>query len=95
MDSDETGIMMKFVTYEKAMELTRNMGLRRLQWVSHVMRMKEERVPKRALLGSVEGRGPVGSPSRRWLDAVDRDVEMQELQMVGRGQKHGGIGMKR
>jgi len=43
------------------------------------MRMKEERVPKRALLRSMEGRGPVGSPRRRWLDAVDRDVEMQEM----------------
>jgi len=61
------------------MELTRNVGLRRLQWVGHVMRIKEERVPKRALLGSMEGRGPVGRPRRRWLDAVDRDVEMQEL----------------
>ena len=55
------------------------MGLRRLQWVGHVMRMKEERAHKRALVGSMEGRGPVGSPRRRWLDAVDRNVDMQEL----------------
>jgi len=50
------------------------MGLRRLQWVGHVM-MMEERVPKKALLGSTEGRGPVGRPRGRWLDAVDRDTK--------------------
>jgi hypothetical protein len=59
----------------KAVELTRNMGLRRFQWVGHVMRMEEERVPKKALLGYTEGRGPVGRPRRRWLDAVDRDAK--------------------
>jgi hypothetical protein len=51
------------------------MGLRRLQWVGHVMRMKEERVPKKALLGSTEERGPVGRPRGRWLDAMDRDAK--------------------
>jgi hypothetical protein len=51
------------------------MGLRRLQWVGHVMRMEEERVPKKAPLGSTEGRGPVGRSRRRWLDAVDRDAK--------------------
>jgi len=33
----------------KEMELTRNIRLRRVQWVSHVMRMKDERVLKKAL----------------------------------------------
>ena len=57
------------------MELIRNIRLRRLQWVGHVMRMKDERVPKKALKGYREGRRPVGSPRGRWLDKVDRDVE--------------------
>ena len=35
----------------KEMELTKNIRLRRLQWVGHVMGMKEERVPRRALHG--------------------------------------------
>jgi hypothetical protein len=51
------------------------MGLRRLQWVGHVLRMKVERVPKKALLGAMEGRGPVGRSRRRWLAAVDRDAK--------------------
>jgi hypothetical protein len=49
------------------------------------MRMKEERVTKKAMKGYIEGRRAFGRPRGRWLDAVDRDVEMQELEKVGRG----------
>jgi hypothetical protein len=56
------------------MELTRSIRLRGLQWVGHVMRMKDERVPKKVLKGYTEARRPVG-PRGRWLDAVDRDGE--------------------
>jgi hypothetical protein len=49
------------------------MGLRRLHWLGHVMTVKEQSVPKKALKGYTEGRGPVGRPRGRWLDAVDRD----------------------
>ena len=38
------------------MELTRNIRLRRLQWMGHGMRMKEEGV---ALKGYIEGKRPV------------------------------------
>jgi hypothetical protein len=37
--------------FYKEMELVRNIKLRRLQRVGHVMRMTEERVPKEALKG--------------------------------------------
>jgi len=50
----------------KEMELTRNIRLRVLQWVSWVMRMRDERVPKKALKGYREGRRPVGRPRGRW-----------------------------
>ena len=56
------------------MELTRSIRLRRLQCVGHVMRMEDERVPKKVLKGYTETRRPVG-PRGRWLDAVDRDGE--------------------
>jgi len=48
--------------------------LRRLQWLGHVMRMKDDRVPKKVLKGYTEAKRPVG-PRGRWLDAVDRDGE--------------------
>lgn len=37
------------------------------------MRIKDERVPKKALKEYREGRRPVGKPRGRWLDALDRD----------------------
>jgi hypothetical protein len=39
------------------------------------MKMKEERVPKKATNGYIEGRRPIGRPRGRWLDAVDRDAK--------------------
>ena len=50
------------------------------------MRMKEERVPKKALNGYIEGRRPVGRPRGSWSDAVDRDARrIHELEKVGTG----------
>jgi hypothetical protein len=48
----------------KELELARNISLRRLHWVGHVMRMKDDRVLKKALKEYVEGT-PVGRPGRR------------------------------
>ena len=56
------------------MELTRNVSLRRLQWVGHVMRMKDEKMPKKALKGYKEGKRSVGRHRGRWLNAADRDA---------------------
>jgi hypothetical protein len=38
-----------------------------------MMRVREERVPKKVLKGHVKGRRPVARSRGRWLDAVDRD----------------------
>jgi hypothetical protein len=46
------------------MKLTRNIKFRRLMRLGHVMRMKEERVPKEALKGYIEGRRPGGRPQK-------------------------------
>jgi hypothetical protein len=37
------------------------------------MRMNDEGVPKKALKGYTEGKRPFGRPTRRLIDAVDRD----------------------
>jgi len=39
------------------------------------MRMKDERVPKKAIKGYSEGSRPVGRPGGRWYDAADRDAK--------------------
>jgi hypothetical protein len=57
------------------MELTRNIRLRGVQWVGHVMRLKNERVLKKVLKEYIDGRIPAGRPIRRWLEAVGRDVK--------------------
>ena len=40
-----------------------------------MLRMKDERAPKKALKGYKEGRRPVGRPRGRWIDAVDKDAK--------------------
>jgi hypothetical protein len=66
------------------METTKNMRFGRLQWVDHVMKMKDEKGPKKTLKGFVEGRRPVGKHKKMdsWMG-----VELQELEKVGRGQR--------
>lgn len=65
VDWGETSIITKFVTLYKALELTSNIRLRRLQWVGHMTRMKNEGVPQNAPKGYLEGRGSVGRPRGR------------------------------
>ena len=56
---------MQFVIYTRKLELTRNIRLRGIQRVAHVIKMKDKRVPKKALKGYTEARRPVGRPRRR------------------------------
>jgi hypothetical protein len=48
---------------------------------------EDERVFKKTMKGERERRRPVVRPKGRWLDAEDRDAEMQELEKAGRGQR--------
>ena len=59
----------------KEIELTMNNRLRRLQWVGHLSRMKDERAPKEAFNGFIEGKRPVGRPRGRWIAAAEKDAE--------------------
>jgi len=38
-------------------------------------RMQDEKVPREALKGYIEGRKSVGRPRGRWLDEVDRNAK--------------------
>jgi hypothetical protein len=40
-----------------------------------MLRMSDEKAPKKALKGYVEGRRSVGRPRERWIDAVDRETK--------------------
>jgi hypothetical protein len=53
--------------------------IKRLEWADHIIRMEEERVPKKFRNGNFHTTRPVGRPRTRWADVVQRDV----LQLLG------------
>ena len=66
-------------------EIERN----RLRWYGHVMRMEENKQPKRYLLWKPEGKRPVGRPRKRWMEGVEvalgrRGASLREVEEAGR-----------
>jgi hypothetical protein len=53
--------------------------IRRLVWAGHIIRMGEERIPKKVLNGTFHNTRPVGRPRARWANVVQRDA----LQLLG------------
>jgi hypothetical protein len=53
--------------------------IRRLGWAGHIIRMEEERIPKRLLNGNSHTTRPVGRSRTSWADVVQRDA----LQLLG------------
>jgi hypothetical protein len=46
----------------------------RMRWAGHVARMGEKRNAYRLLVGKPEGKRPLGSPRRRWVDNIRMDL---------------------
>ena len=59
--------------------IVEDIKIRRLEWVGHIIRMEEERIPKKVLNGNFHTTRPVGRPRTRWADVVQRDA----LQLLG------------
>jgi hypothetical protein len=57
----------------------KDIKIRRIEWAGHIVRMEEERVPKKVLNGNFHTTRPVGKPRTRWGDVVQRDP----LQLLG------------
>jgi hypothetical protein len=47
---------------------------RRMRWAGHVSRMIEKRNPYRILVGESEGKRPLETEIRRWLDNIKMDL---------------------
>jgi hypothetical protein len=54
--------------------IVREIKSRRMRWVGQVARMGEGRGVYRVLVGSPEGKRPLGRPGRRWEDNIKLDV---------------------
>jgi len=59
--------------------IVEDIKIRRLEWAGHIIRMEEERIPKKVLNGNFHTTRPVGRPRTRWADVVQRDA----LQLLG------------
>ena len=56
----------------------------RLRLCGHVMRMEEDKMPKRYLMWKPEGKRPAGRPRKRWIDGVEatlgnKGISVQEV----------------
>jgi hypothetical protein len=45
-----------------------------MRWAGYVERMEENRNASRILVGKPEGKRPLGTPGRRWLDNIKMDL---------------------
>ena len=45
-----------------------------LRWAGHVARMPVDRIPRKVMLGQVDGRRPRGRPRLRWQDGIRDEV---------------------
>jgi hypothetical protein len=66
----------------KEPNIVEDIKIRRLQWAGHIIKMEEERIPKKKVRnGNLHTTRPVGRPRTRWVDVVQRDA----LQLLGTG----------
>jgi hypothetical protein len=56
--------------------------IRRLEWAGHIIRMEEERIPKKLLNGNFHTTKQVGRSRTKWADVVQRDA-LQLLETRG------------
>jgi len=55
--------------------LVTTVGITRLGWAGHIVRMQDNLPCKKITLDKPEGRRRVGRPNLRWMDGVMRDAE--------------------
>jgi hypothetical protein len=68
-------------------DIVNDVKLRRLQWAGHVIRMPEEKIPRKVMMGRLEGVRPIGRPRKRWMDRREGITEGEQLESAGAGQE--------
>jgi hypothetical protein len=66
-------------SFYKEPNIVEDIKIRRLGWAGHIIRMEEERIPKKVLNGNFLTTRSVGRPRTRWADVVQR----YGLQLLG------------
>jgi len=69
----------KLYSLYKEPKIVENIKIRRLEWEGHIIRMEEERIPKKVLNGNFHTTRSVGRPRTRWADVLQSDA----LQLLG------------
>lgn len=55
--------------------ITQKVAARRLEWLGHLARMPEHRLPQKCLFGWLPQPRPRGGPKKRWKDAIKSDLQ--------------------
>jgi hypothetical protein len=58
----------------KELNIVEDIIIKRLKWAGYIIRMEEERIPKKVLNENFHAARPVGRPRTRWVDVVQRDA---------------------
>lgn len=77
LDGDRWRIRYNEEIYDmyKDIKVTTFIKIQRLQWAGHLIRMDENRIPKKVLQQTIYGKRRRGKPKRRWEEAVREDAE--------------------
>ncbi|GFT09949.1 putative endonuclease-reverse transcriptase [Trichonephila clavipes] len=67
---------LKLYKIYKQPDIVKFVKLQRLKWVGHLARMNEDRCCKRIFLTKPMGNKPRGKPPLRWIDCVEKDLNI-------------------
>ena len=58
---------------------TEKVTKRRLEWLGHLARMPNQRIPKISLFSWLPQPRPPGSPHKRWKDVIRKDLKEMKI----------------
>jgi hypothetical protein len=65
----------------KSPSIVTEVKVARLEWLGHVVRMEDTRLPKMVFNAKPEGRHGAGRPRLRWLVDVEADIKVLGVKM--------------
>ena len=56
--------------------MVRDIQIKRLEWLGHLIRLENNRIPVVALIAKLEFKRKVGRPKLRWINDIQADLKM-------------------